>query len=261
MQPEKSIKKISFIGSGNVAWSLASFFRKNGNQIVGVYSTNEKTSAEFSKEYGCQLAKSLQSLDKTSDLYIIAVPDREIEMVVSTFPKVTGIVVHTSGIIPINVLGKISRHGVFYPLQTFTKGLIVDISEVPICIEASDNKVETKLLNLASQLSTNVNLINSEQRKGLHLSAVLVSNFPNLLYNYANELLEEKGIDFTLLIPLLEESVRKIHFIKPQDAQTGPARRNDRAAIEEHLRMLEDNPEIKELYSLLSEQIRKRYHE
>jgi predicted short-subunit dehydrogenase-like oxidoreductase (DUF2520 family) len=261
MQPKKIVKKISFIGSGNVAWGLAPFFKDVGVEIVEVYSTNQATSAEFAREFKSNVAKSLSSLNKNSELYIVAVPDKEIEKLALVFPEVNGIVAHTSGIVSMNVLKKCRNYGVFYPLQTFTRGLVVDISKVPICIEASNDEVKEELAVLASKLSNNINFIHSEERKKLHLSAVLVSNFTNLLYNYADELLAKSGMDLQMLIPLIEESVRKIQFLKPQEAQTGPARRNDQNTIEAHLKMLEGFPDIQNLYSLLSEQIRMRYHE
>ncbi|HEY9115027.1 MAG TPA: Rossmann-like and DUF2520 domain-containing protein [Bacteroidales bacterium] len=261
MQSQKKIEKISFIGSGNVAWGLAPFLRDLGVEIVEVYSTNPQTSSEFAKTFKCNVAGSLASLNKNSDLYLLAVPDKEIEKLAKAFPDVKGIVAHTSGIVAVDGLKNLEKYGVFYPLQTFTKGLTVEISKVPFCIEASGDEVEKELLNLASGMSENVQLIDSVQRKNLHLSAVLVSNFPNLLYHYASELLEEKGLNFQILIPLMEESVRKVKYLKPKDAQTGPAKRNDLVTIEEHLRMLEDFPQIKNIYNLISEQIRKKYHE
>ena len=144
------------------------------------------------------------------------------------------------------VLKKFKQYGVFYPLQTLTEKVSVNMSKVPFCIEASDKKVEKELFNLASTISNQVYLINSEQRKNLHLSAVLVNNFTNLMYAHADDLLKNKGIDFKMLFPLIEETARKITFLSPEEAQTGPARRNDQTTIDEHLRMLKDNPEIKE---------------
>ena len=44
-------------------------------------------------------------------------------------------VAHTSGSVGIYDLDKKLKRGVFYPLQTFTKGADVDFSTVPICIE------------------------------------------------------------------------------------------------------------------------------
>lgn len=255
------IGKVSFIGSGNVAWGLAPFFLKNGIEVVEIYSTNKAVSAEFAKEFKCRIANNLASLNINSDLYLLAVPDKEIEKLAWAFPEVEGIVAHTSGFVPMKVLQKLRKFGVFYPLQTFSRGLAIDLSRVPICIEASNEDLEKELAHLASKMSKNVQLINSELRKSLHLSAVLVSNFTNLLYNYADELLEKKGLDFQLLIPLMEEGVRKIKYLKPSAAQTGPARRNDQNTIEEHMRMLEGFPEIQNVYNLLSGEIRKKYHE
>ena len=70
--------------------------------------------------------------------------------------------------------------------------------------------------------------INSDQRRQLHLAAVLVNNFPNYLYAQAEVLCIEKGLSFELLKPLLFETVSKLDQLSPIDAQTGPAVRNDK---------------------------------
>ena len=261
MQSEKLIKKVSFVGSGNVAWHLAVALKEQQIQIVDIYSTSKKTTPAFVKLFNCTVAEKIEDINKTSDLYVIAIPDREIEKLVEMFPLVEGIVVHTSGSVSIQALRKFKNFGVFYPLQTFTKAIDVDMSKVPFCIESSDKNIENELVNLASRLSKKVNLINSEQRKTLHLSAVLVNNFTNLMYSLAHDYLGKKELDFQLLMPLIEETARKIIFLSPNEAQTGPARRNDQAAIEEHIKMLKDFPEMQNLYSLLSKQIRNRFYE
>lgn len=58
------------------------------------------------------------------------------------------------------------------------------------------------------------------------------------------------------MLPLIEETTRKIHFLTPEEAQTGPARRNDRNIIEDHLHMLENEPELAEIYRNISRSIR-----
>lgn len=261
MFEKKKIHKITFIGSGNIAWHLALGLKTKGFELVEVFSVHSDKREKFAINFGCTAVEKIEKINKTSELYIIAIPDKEIEKLILTFPEVEGIVVHTSGITSIQVLNKFKNFGVFYPLQTFTKDVQVRFNNVPFCIEASDKQVEETLLNLGSQLSEKVQLINSEQRKNLHLSAVLVSNFANLLYIHSHDFLEKKGLDFHLLLPLIEETSRKILLLSPRTAQTGPARRNDQTTLEEHTRMLSDFPEIQELYVVLSEQIRKKYNE
>ena len=58
------------------------------------------------------------------------------------------------------------------------------------------------------------------------------------------------------LLPLIDETAAKIHTLAPCDAQTGPARRGDENVMHHHLSLLNDDQQ--KVYSLLSEEIRKR---
>ncbi len=152
-----------------------------------------------------------------------------------------------------------ARRGVFYPLQTFSLDRELDMSKSPFCIEAIQEKDELQLIELANLLSKSVYKISSEQRKYLHLTAVMVSNFSNHLYHLAHDILETKALDFDLLLPLIIETASKVHEITPGEAQTGPARRKDHQTMRKHLEMLADFPEYAELYRLLSGQILRRH--
>ena len=58
--------------------------------------------------------------------------DDAVEGVVDATPDLPGIWAHTSGSVPADVFrGKKSRYGVFYPLQTFTRDVDVNVKEVP----------------------------------------------------------------------------------------------------------------------------------
>ena len=81
------------------------------------------------------------------------------------------------------------------------------------------------------------------------------------MYHIAEEFLEDRELDFDLLKPLIIETAAKAADIDPVNAQTGPARRGDENTIKKHLDLLEGNPEYKQLYQLISEQILKKYHE
>ncbi len=59
-------------------------------------------------------------------------------------------------------------------------------------------------------------------------------------------------LPLSLLLPLIENTLLKIKTISPAEAQTGPAKRKDTKTIEKHLQMLEDKPQLQELYKKLS---------
>jgi hypothetical protein len=57
------------------------------------------------------------------------------------------------------------------------------------------------------------------------------------------------------LLPLIDETARKVHTLPPQEAQTGPAIRYDENVIQKHLDALSDEPEMQTLYRLMSQSI------
>ena len=65
------------------------------------------------------------------------------------------------------------RYGVFYPLQTFSKNKKVNFSNIPFFVEANSEKDATLLTDMALKISQDVRVISSEQRKYIHLAAVL----------------------------------------------------------------------------------------
>jgi len=167
-------------------------------------------------------------------------------------------VVHTSGSVAMETLSKNNRKGVFYPLQSFSKNRAVDFSEIPLCVEASDTSDLILLNKLGNKISNNVTEISSEERKKLHLSAVIVNNFVNYLYQVGSDLLSEAFLSFDLLKPLIKETALKIENLTPSEAQTGPAKRNDKKTIEKQLHLLKDSPHQK-LYAEMTEAILRKY--
>ena len=246
------MKNIILIGSGNVATHLGTSLRKRGFKIVQVWSKHIKNAKILASKLNCDCTSSLNQLKK-ADLYILAVKDDVISKVLSKLQNIA--IVHTSGSISIDVFdNNFTNHGVFYPLQTFSKNLDLDVSEIPICIEAKNNEFENKLIDLGRQLSGNVVKMNSEQRKQLHIAAVFACNFSNHMYTISAEILSKSNIDFKLLLPLINQTVKKLENNKPSDMQTGPAKRDDEKVINAHLEKMEDET-TKKIYQLISNAI------
>ncbi|WP_166924093.1 Rossmann-like and DUF2520 domain-containing protein [Flavobacterium poyangense] len=244
--------RITIIGSGNVAQHLIKAFTKSDLvEIVQVFSRKKEVLSsliDFDK-----IVNDFESL-KEADLYIIAVSDKAIADVSKQLPFQNRIVVHTSGTASLDVLDVKNRKGVFYPLQTFSKTKELDFSTVPVCLEA-ENSYDYKVLErVAKSISTAVFLINSEQRKALHVSAVFVNNFTNHLYQIGQEICEEHHVPFAILKPLIQETAEKIKTLNPIDAQTGPAKRHDSNTIDAHLAYL-TNEKQKNIYTIITQSI------
>ena len=251
------IENVVLIGAGNLATQLALALFEKGIQVRQIYSRKIKSASELARKVNASISNDLSQLIPDADLYVIAVNDSAIQEVLENIRlKDNQLIVHTAGSLPMNIMeGFSANYGVFYPLQTFSKSKKVDFSTIPICIEANHPSNFLKLEKLGEKLSTSVNQINSEERKTLHLAAVFVNNFVNHLYAVGADILHDKKLDFDLLKPLIRETAEKIESLRPIDAQTGPAKRNDQNTINTQLKMLQDKPEFQKIYSFATESI------
>jgi len=226
---------VAIVGQGNVGFHL--------------YYELSKTEDIKVEQFNSRYKNSL----KDFDVAIIAVSDYAIAEVSKHIES--PLVVHTSGSSHIDVLQNKNRKGVFYPLQTFTKGKTVDFSKIPICAEARTEEDEKMLGSLASRLRSGFYNIGSEERKYIHVAAVFVNNFANHMFKTAWDILEEHHIPNSILQPLIKETIDKIERLTPEEAQTGPAIRNDEKTIKNHLTLLNDSQ--KKLYQAITESIQK----
>lgn len=243
---------IVVIGSGNVAQHLIKVIsRKKNIEIIQAFARKKESLSHLLNP-----SKIIDDYNQitNADLYIISVSDAAVAEVASKLPIENKLVAHTSGSLNINELGNKNRRGVFYPLQTFSKNKELDFNEIPICLEADNEKDYQILETVARTISNSVFSINSTQRKALHVSAVFVSNFVNHLYKIGNDLCDANGIPFQILQPLIQETAQKVLHLKPFEAQTGPAIRKDSKITQLHTEFLSDEYQ-KSIYKLLTQSI------
>lgn len=252
------IGQVTLIGAGNVAHHLGLALRSKGVEILQVFSRNSDKANHLASITSSEAISDLSKV-AASDLVVLAVSDQaipEVSAALARFLPEDTFVVHTSGATPSAfIAGHFRRYGVFYPLQTFSTGREVDFGEIPICVHAGTEPGLLELEALARRISRSVHRVNDEQRRWLHLTAVVVNNFPNHLYHLACEVLSDQHLPFDLLKPLILETARKVQDHPPAAMQTGPARRGDRATIEAHLRLLEQYPGLREVYEALTRSI------
>ena len=252
--------RITVIGSGNVAYHLATGLFKAGHRIEEIFGRNGETVRELAHLVDARPNTRIGQINSSSELYLCAVPDDAIGRVAASLSGPIGhqaVVAHTSGIHGLDVFPPAIAHAaVFYPLQTFTRGIPVALRSVPILIDARNETDIGILAGLAKSLSDQVVAgITNAQKAQLHLAAVFVNNFPNHLYSIAAEICAENGLDFDLLRPLMFQTVRKLDFMPPVAAQTGPAIRHDLKTIEKHRALLDGHPVWKKIYALITEAI------
>jgi len=256
------VKTVSFVGAGNVATHLALALYKAGFKVSGIYSRTRISASELAEKVGSRVCTDIAEVCQNSQLVIVSVPDHAFSALLKLQVPDDVIIIHTCGTVEMTVFKNNAAHyGVLYPLQTFSQKVALDLKNVPVCIEASDNNTLDAIRLVASSFSDNVVEISSEKRKILHLAAVFACNFPNAMYAMADDILKTTGLSFSLLHPLIIETARKATLDQPWNVQTGPARRNELTTIQTHEAMLKDIATYEEIYKLLSNTILMHYKE
>ena len=250
---------IVLIGSGNVASILGRLSVNAGHKIQQVYSRNTDHAKKLANTLHAEPVMSMDSINRSAHLTIVAISDQAIPSFIKSFGTTNSLTVHTAGSLHISELQTVGdNYGVLYPLQSLRKE-IMDLPEMTILIDGSNASSLYTIRTFANSISKNVNEADDENRLKYHLAAILVNNFTNYLYTLAARFCENENISFSILQPLIEETVIRLRTITPVAAQTGPAIRNDFITIQKHLDLISAYPEIKQLYEIFSSQISKFY--
>ncbi len=253
--------RIVLIGAGRLATNVGKELSRNGHEIVQVYSRTMESAEMLAKIVDAEAVNDLSAVVKDADVYLVAVKDSVLKTLIPELCKGRegGVFAHTAGSMSIDLFrGYAEHYGVFYPMQTFSKEREVDFRDVTCFIESSDPSSFKVLEELARSITPRVMTLSSEDRKYLHLAAVFACNFANHCFALSERLLASRGIGFDVMLPLVDEMVSKVHALSPRAAQTGPAVRNDSNVMEEHLRLLDGDEKLQEIYRLLSDSIREQ---
>lgn len=270
--------KIVLIGAGNLATHLGKALHAAGHDMLQVFSRTMQSAETLASLLDAEPLTDIAQVRDDADVYIFSVKDSALVQLVAQLCRHEAdglgedgavnalrkakkgeherVFLHTAGSMPMSVFKGMAQHyGVLYPMQTFSKQREVDFSIIPCFVEANDEFAQKQIEGLAREISGRVYQLSSEDRKYLHLSAVFACNFANHCYAISQELLEEHGIPFGVMLPLINETAAKVHEMKPKDAQTGPAVRYDENVIGKQSKLLENHPHFKKVYDSMSKSI------
>ncbi len=245
-------RPIYIIGSGNVAWHLLNLFKQYDIKVDGIWSRNKVNASELTKEFGCRLVESINELPEKG-VFLLAVTDMSVPTIANGLSEEAWII-HTSGSVSLDSLTSRHKHvGVFYMLQTFTKGILLDYSNVPLLYEYSSFEIKNLIEQWINKLPLKAEYVDSNQRFYYHLAAVFVNNFVNFMLLQAENILNYYSLDKEKLYPLLYETISKAFRQGPIKSQTGPARRNDIVTIQKHKTALTHFEDAQKIYSFVSQ--------
>jgi predicted short-subunit dehydrogenase-like oxidoreductase (DUF2520 family) len=246
--------KVILIGTGRVALNLGHAMVRTGISLAGISGRDASRTKSLADDLGTRSFALDEDLP-AADVILIAVSDDAIASVAERIKTDGAVVAHTSGASSMDLLPSHSDRGVLWPVQTFIADKKADMKDIPLIVEGSNERASNTIHELASRMGGRVIALDHEQRQRLHLAAVFTSNFPVILMIEAQKLLRAEGLPEDLLLPLWSTTAANVAAIRPEHALTGPARRKDLQTIQRHLALLEKDPELRQLYSMLSERI------
>ena len=246
--------RIAIIGGGNVA---THFFKSLGEPIVKKIFVRKKKENEHLPLALLSESKDLRTLDLS--IIIIAVLDDQIINVLTNYHfHPNHIILHTAGSVDIDVINqRHSKSGVIYPLITMSKEDIIDYKQMPLLIEGNSESDLLLITRLAESISQRVTYFDSQERKIVHLAAVIANNFTTSLLLDVERILKKNNLDKHLLLPLMKQTLHKAFSIGGIKSMTGPAVRNDQRVIDAQLDLLSHYPETLDLYQFFTHRIKK----
>lgn len=250
----------TLIGTGNTAWFLSAKLAAAGHQCIGVFARNVQNAQLLAEGIYSKAYNLSESEIPEADCCIIAISDHAIAGLASQLKFKNTVVIHTAGAVDINVLASTSnKYGVLWPIYSIVKNNLPTDRNIPTVWEASDADTASVIKAIANSYTDILFQADSIKRKWLHLTAVISNNFTNHLFALSEKLCEEQQLPFSLLLPIIQQSVQRLNSNSAYSQQTGPAKRNDNNIIHEHLGMLGNHPEWRELYEQISNSIKVMY--
>lgn len=252
--------RITLVGAGRVATHLGRALRSAGHEVVQVFSHTFAHAEDLARAVGAEATDKLSEVRIGADVYLFCLKDAALEEAAAAcLAALTNqdansnpLFVHTGGSMSLDVLPT-GRRAVLWPMQTFSMEREVDWKQVHVFMEATSD--EALLREMLDGITPHVHSVSAPQRQRLHLASVFACNFSNHMYSLSARLLEEIGVGFDALLPLVDETVRKVHQLSPREAQTGPAVRGDDNVMRKHVEALQGDPQMQQIYQIISKSI------
>lgn len=251
--------QVTIIGSGNVATVMGKVLLDKGHSIRQVVGRNREVTHALAGQLQASAVYNYADVKVHEGIYLLAVSDAVVAGVAARLSLGDNLLVHTAGSVSKEVLQKAStRYGVLWPMKMIRKNMN-DLAPVTMVTDGNTEEVIREIEILADVFSAATIRADDVLRSKMHMVAAFTSNFSNHLYHLAADFCTAEKIDFRLFYPIIEATVQSLQQQHPALTQAGPAFRGDRITEAKHLDLLENYPQAKHLYELMSESIRKSF--
>jgi len=253
--------KFSIIGTGNMAWFLGKRITAAGHKCMGVYGRNKEAADELADNLLAANAGTINDLrDGEADVCFLAVSDNGIEDAAWHLSFKETVLVHCAGARDIDLIARAAKDsGVLWPVYSILRQNLPAHRDIPCAWEASSDRAKRFILEMGHAITDNLFEAKGQQRKWLHLAAVMSNNFINHLLAIDEKICEENGVPNSVLQPLIMQTFERLKNGSPMTLQTGPAIRHDDGTLKAHKELLSAHPEFRRVYEAMTLSIQEMY--
>jgi len=251
MPIQKKKEVLGFIGAGRAGRALAVLFSQRGYTVSSVIDTDIEKARRCQTECRAKVASTdVRAVASETTVLFTAVPDDSIERI--GFDLVQGgclrsgmVVVHTSGLLPAEVLSPVRSQGAyvcsFHPCLSFTEDFQGDVKDAFFAIEG-DREGCRRLEKLATDLGGKPFIVLKKDKVFYHTACTIASNHLVTLLYMVQQLLDhiDEKIEIHHFLPLVRGTLNNIEKGGAEHALTGPILRGDIQTVEKHLEALKD---------------------
>jgi len=249
---------IVIVGSGNMAFAMGKLFSKK-HKVVQVVSRNAQTGKKLAKQVNSTFTAQVKDIYTQADFYLLCVPDDQIAKMSKQIKQVKGVVVHHSGAQALSAIAHKQR-AVIYPFVSVNPETKLNSEKTSIYFQTADRNITFMVEALFKGYKFWSHQLDDKSRLKLHLTGVLMNNFPNHLYLKATLQVHEIPGALGALSYLAIQAVENFIAGENREKQTGPARSNDKGTMKKHLELIKKDRELSKIYVSLSQSIYNTYH-
>ena len=255
---------IGIVGAGKLGSALVPALLATGYNVEMIASRQIKDADKVSSLFSTVSSTTVDHLIQKCEVVFLAVPDEYVSELASSLSwHSQQAVIHLSGTLDLEVLfvaKKSGAHvGCLHPIQTFLKNdtpsqSIARFNNI-VCGIESEPPLDIWLLDVVRSLGSSSVRLENIDRALYHSATVFASNYVVALLSAASRAWVSSGLPASegkiALQNIMRSSIDNLTKNTFVDAITGPIIRGDCQTVEAHLKVLEAEPELRKLYSIL----------
>jgi predicted short-subunit dehydrogenase-like oxidoreductase (DUF2520 family) len=258
--------RITIVGAGNLATSLAVCLREAGYPIAEIVARSGQVSMaraeRLARRVGARAVAVTQARIK-SEVVWFCVPDNQIARAASSLVTEGNwrgtIALHSSGALASDELSALRRRGAAtasaHPLMTFVSGSSASLTGTPFAIEGDASAVRL-IRRIVQDLGGQAHSIRKSDKPAYHAWGTFASPLLTALLATTERVAAFAGVKGReakrRMLPMLRQTLANYAALGASGAFSGPIVRGDVNTVREHLRVLQQIPQAREVYLALA---------